>query len=74
MINVFDMTDAMACPEKQLAIWLNMFVHSACYVIPINYKKKKPEDITFLAPDLYQIETLEDLYYSALLNLYSIYC
>ncbi len=74
MINVFDMTDAMACPEKQLAIWLNMFVLSACYVIPINYKKKKPEDITFLAPGLYKIETLEDLYYSALLNLYSIYC
>ena len=74
MINIFDMTDSMACPEKQLAIWLNMFVLSACYVIPINYKKKKPEDITFLAPGLYKIETLEDLYYSALLNLYSIYC
>ena len=74
MINAFNMTDTSDCPDSQLAIWLNLFVLSACYVIPINYEKKKPDDIIFLTPSLDNIETLEDLYYAALLNLHSIYC
>ena len=73
MINAFDLTNAENCPENQLAIWLNLFVYSACYVIPRNYNRRDPADLSFLAPDTEEIETLEDLYYSALLNLHSIY-
>lgn len=73
MINEFNMTNTSACPEWLLAIWLNLFVLSACYLIPINYKRKDPEDILFLAPETDYLETLEDLYYAALLNLHSIY-
>ena len=67
------MTNTSACPEWLLAILLNLFVLSACYLIPINYKRKDPEDILFLAPETDYLETLEDLYYAALLNLHSIY-
>lgn len=74
MINAFNMENTSDCPDNLLAIWLNMFVLSACYVIPINYEKKNPNDIIFLTPSLDNIETLEDLYYAALLNLHSIYC
>lgn len=40
MINTFNMTDTTDCPDNLLAILLNLFVLSACYVIPINYKRK----------------------------------
>lgn len=74
MINTFNMTDTTDCPDNLLAILLNLFVLSACYVIPINYKRKKPDDIDFITPSLDEIETLEDLYYASLLNLHNIYC
>ena len=73
MITNFNMLNADVCSEKQLAIWLNIFVHDACYVISSNYNRKKPEDVIFLSPSIDDIEIMEDLYYSALLNLHSIY-
>ena len=74
MINKFKMTDASVCSEKILAILLNQFVFSVCLVIPSKYKRKTPNEVLYFTPDIDNIEFLEDLYYAALLNLYSIYC
>jgi len=61
------------CPDSELAFWLNLFVYSACFIIPREYKRKDPLTITFNAPDLSEIETYEDLYFSSLMCLFDIY-
>lgn len=62
------------CPECEMVFWTNLFIYSASLVIIREYGRKEPMDIEFLAPALYELETLEDLYYATLMTLYNIYC
>lgn len=61
------------CPEKDIVFWLNLFVYSACFVIPREFRKKKTQTIRYNAPSLYEIKTYEDLYFSSLMCLYDVY-
>ena len=61
------------CPESELIPWLNLFIISSCYNIPkpiSNVKNKKDNPIL---PTLYDIKTIEDLHFLALLMLYDTY-
>ena len=71
MINNLGLLD---CPEDQLTYYMCLYIYSACHVIPREYGRKNPEEISFTTPNLEYIETMEDFYYAALLALYNIYC
>lgn len=61
------------CSDNEIAFWLNLFVYSACFVIPKYCGRIDLAKIVFNAPNLAEIETYEDLYYSSLLCLFDIY-
>lgn len=62
--------ELLDCPEKDLVHWLNLFVISSCYNIPkqISNKYESPK-----LPTLYDVKTIEDLHFLALLMLYDTY-
>ncbi len=65
--------DLLNCNEEELVYWVCLFIFCSCYVIPRKYGRKQPDDITFLAPPLICLTTIEDLYYASLLALQNIY-
>lgn len=62
-----------ACPEEEMVYWVNLFVYSACIILPRVYGRKDPNSIRHDAPNISELKTMEDLYFVALLYLYELY-
>lgn len=66
--------DLLECPEDDMMFWMNLFVYSACHVLVRYTKNPSRKYNSFYVPNLYELKTLEDYYYAALLSLYETYC
>ena len=65
--------DLLECPEDDMMFWMNLFVYSACHVIARYENNPSRQYNSFFVPSLYELETLEDLYFAALLSLFETY-
>jgi hypothetical protein len=60
-------------PEIDLVFGINLFIVSCHCVVPrINYLERKPKK-NLVIPSIYDVKTMEDLYFLALLSLYDAY-
>lgn len=71
----------LSCPEEELTYWMCMFIRNACIIIPreIPARQKtenefdEEDEICFSAPNLEDINSMEDLYYLTLYYLHDRY-
>ena len=63
----------LECPEDDMMFWMNLFVYSASHVIARYSNNPSRQYNSYFVPGLYELETLEDLYYAALLSLFETY-
>ncbi len=61
------------CPEKDLIHWLNLFIISCCYNMPKHISNENNKYKSLITPTLYDVKTIEDLNFLALLMLYDTY-
>jgi hypothetical protein len=71
---MIDNLGLLSCPEEDLTYWMCVFIYSACMIIPREIKKEKRIRNDFSIPQISDAKYMEDLYYSALMALYELYC
>ena len=60
-----------SCYERDLVSWLNLFVISSCYSIDKTDDSNVYESL--VTPEIYDVKTMEDMHFLALLMLYNTY-